>query len=167
MIYIGIDPGKAGAIAFLEDGPIRAVPMPLIKHLRGQGRDEFDLRALSDLLDTGDGFATVERGQPLPPKLGGGVANYQRGYSRGIIEGLLVALRIPYQLVAPRRWQAVMHEGTPAADTKVRSIMAAERLFPDVSLLRSVGCRKPDDGMAEALLLAEFGRRAHRGPRAG
>ncbi len=81
------------------------------------------------------------------------MANYHRGYSRGIIEGLLTALRIPYQLVAPQAWQRVMHQGTPQGDTKVRSILAAQRLFPDVSLLRSAGSRKLDDGLADELLL--------------
>ena len=32
-------------------------------------------------------------------------------------------------------------------------------LFPDVSLLATPRCKKPHDGMAEALLMAEYARR--------
>jgi len=170
MLFVGIDPGKLGALAFLAASrEPRLVPMPLIKHLRGQGRDEFDLAGLRDLLKDSEppSLVTIERGQPLPPKLGGAMANFQRGYSRGVIEGLCCALRIPYQLVAPQAWQRVMHQGTPAGSMKQRSILAAQRLFPDVVLRRSPRCWTLDDGMAEALLLAEFGRRTHQGRQAG
>ena len=176
MIFVGIDPGLKGAIAFLGDGAVPAlVSMPVIKRLRGEGRDQIDMVGLRDLLQSwlplGFGcFVTVERGQALPPGMGGGVTNFARGYHRGILEGLLVALRIPYQLVPPQTWQREMLQGAPAGDTGQRSIMAAQRLFPGVSLLRTPACRKADDGLsdglAEALLLAEYGRRTHQGEHA-
>jgi hypothetical protein len=54
-----------------------------------------------------------------------------------------------------------MLEGTQGDDTKQRSIIAAKRLFPEVSLRRTERSRKDDDGISDAILLAEYGRRIH------
>jgi len=39
------------------------------------------------------------------------------------------------------------------------SIVAAHRIFPDVSLKRSSRSLKDDDNFADSLLMAEYGRR--------
>lgn len=160
MIYAGVDPGKWGAIAVLdgEGRAERVVPMPLVM---GAGRDYYDLAAIRDLmleLRERRVFVTVEKQQPLPAAKGGLLANYGRGEAQGW-NWLLEALAIPYHLVAPVSWQRAMHAGTPGDDTKQRSILAAQRLFPGVSLRRSPRCQKPSDGFAESLLIAAYGRR--------
>lgn len=168
MIIYGIDPGKLGGIAVLEGPSARVYKMPLVTSPKG--RDEYDLPQLVHLLQAhgqvGDVTVFLERGQPLPPKLmgqgaggSGSIANYNRGYGRGLFEGILVTLQIPYQLVAPISWQRVMLEGTPGQDTKQRSVIAAQRLFPAVSLLPTVRSRKPSDGLSDALLIAAYGKR--------
>lgn len=175
MRQIGVDPGKQGALCLLDEDDeaiIRLVPMPLLRAstIRGKkrGRDEYDLQEIHRQIlqwTAGGlvGFVTVEKSQPMPPRMpGGGLANFQRGVMRGW-EWMLVGIGLPYQLVAPRTWQKVMHAGTPDGDTKQRSVIAAQRLFPGVSLRRSERSRKDDDGCAEALLLAEFGRRTTNG----
>lgn len=167
QLHIGVDPGKSGALAVIDsDGSVVDLqPTPMIRGGQG-GRDEYDIRAISTYLmamklkSGGALFVTVEKSQPLPPKMGGSIANFQRGASRGW-EWLLVALGVSYQLVSPRSWQAAMHAGAPGADTKQRSIIAAQRLFPIADMKRSPRCKGPDDGIAEALLLAEYGRRTH------
>ena len=169
MIFIGVDPGKLGAIAVLHEDDALIVPMPLTRarvvNGKKKGRDEYDLTEIAMLLsrefygNEGYFMVTVEKSQPMPPKMpGGGIANYHRGVARGF-EWMLAGLGIPYQLVAPQTWQKVMHAGTPGGDTKQRSIIAAQRLFPGVNLKRTSKSRKDDDGMAEALLMAEYGRR--------
>lgn len=169
MISVGVDPGKRGALAYIisitsiEDKVVaHAEPIPIIPG-RKKNRDEYDLVAIRDWLKRrkGDVFVTVEKSQPLPPKFGGGIANYQRGCSTGWA-WMLTALSISYQLVAPRVWQKVMHLGTSGDDTKQRSIIAAQRLFPGVDLRRSERSRNLDDGIADSLLLAEYGRRTTR-----
>ncbi len=159
---IGVDPGKAGAIAVLDAG-VRVYPMPLVRS--SKGRNEYDLHALGAIFRTPmferqPAVAVyVELGQALPRKMGGAAANFHRGYGRGLFEGILTALLIPYTLVTPQQWQRVQLRGTSGRDTKQRSIIAAQRLFPWVSLLPSSRCRKPSDGMADALLIAAYGRR--------
>lgn len=164
LLVLGIDPGKHGAIAALDhDGHILALhPTPLIK---GQ-RDTYDLAAIRELLLSyqaqGRLHVTVERSDAMPAKLGGSIANYHRGVSTGWA-WMLEGLKIPYELVPAREWQRAMHAGTQAGDTKQRSILAAQRLFPSQTLKRSPLAKGPDDGLADALLIAEFGRRKQLG----
>lgn len=137
--------------------------MPLVAS-GPKGRDEYDVPVIADLfrLWKHEGvFVTVEKQQPMPLEKGGSIANFNRGMGRAGWEWLLTALKVPHQLVAPQTWQKAMHLGAPGADTKQRSIIAAHRLFPDVSLTRGGRATKDLDGKAEALLLAEFGRRIH------
>ena len=70
----------------------------------------------------------------------------------------LEALKMPYDLVRPQRWKnALGVVGTGAAGKKAARIVAM-RLFPD--LQENVA---KHDGMVDALLIAEFGRRLLKG----
>lgn len=168
MIYLGVDPGKSGAIATITENGVTVCPVPLIVH--GEGRPEYDLAAIRNCLRGRESAAlvVVERLDSLPVKdgdrqLGGAFANYARGESKGWA-WMLTAIGLPFQLVRPQTWQAAMLKGTPkTAGTKARSIMAAQQLFPGVSLLPGPRARKPSDGFADALLLAEYARRIHTG----
>ena len=77
------------------------------------------------------------------------------GKAAGFIEGVLCALGIPFQLIPPQRWKKEYSLGSD----KQQSVDACRGLFPNVSLLPTERCRKPSDGMAEALLMAEYARR--------
>jgi hypothetical protein len=77
------------------------------------------------------------------------------GQNYGFIQGLLTANRLPYQLVPPQTWKKEFTVNS----TKQTSIDVCKRLFPDVDLLATPKCKKPHDGMAEALLMAEYARR--------
>ncbi|OGO09271.1 MAG: hypothetical protein A2Y61_05355 [Chloroflexi bacterium RBG_13_60_13] len=156
MIVIGVDPGKAGAIVRLggDYSPFIHM-MPLIS---GARRDEYDAPLIVKMVE-GAAHVFVEKLQPMPLKKGGTIANFNRGFCNGLFIGLLTALNVPFTMVRPQEWQKEMLSGVPGDDTKQRSILAAQRLFPSVSLLPTERCRKPSDGIADALLIAEFGRR--------
>lgn len=49
--------------------------------------------------------------------------------------------------------------GKVVKDNKKMSIVAAHRIFPDVSLKRTNRSLKDDDNFADSLLMAEYGRR--------
>ncbi len=197
-LFIGVDPGKAGALAVLEsDEPysgrpdevtileVRPIPMiPTAKLPKGAKRkpgerEQYDIVAIAEWFKRYRPptcrLVTIERSQPLPTlrmkskqagsvdtPMGGSLANFNRGVQRGF-EWLLTALEIPFQLVPPRTWQKIMHTGEEgdlrALEMKQRSINAALRLFPGVDLRRTPRCSTAHDGKAEALLLAEYGRR--------
>jgi crossover junction endodeoxyribonuclease RuvC len=81
------------------------------------------------------------------------------GENFGFICGVLEALKIPYELVRPQKWKRMFS----CTSDKNTSIEVAKRLFPSAQLMRTDRCRKPDDGMAEALLMAEYARRIQNG----
>lgn len=170
IVTIGIDPGLDGAIALSVEGKAPWwVKMPTID--AKESKREFDLPKLFRLLRDASSVmpgcrvhAFLERLRPMPSQIkgkqmGGFQTNYSRGRSLGIVEAFLVAVEVPYTLVLPQQWMKVMHAGVGGEDTKQKSILAAQRLFPSVSLMRTDRCRKPDDGIAEALLLSEYARR--------
>jgi hypothetical protein len=92
----------------------------------------------------------------------GRVGAFNYGHHSGMLQGLLIALQIPYTLVTPKEWQRELHRGTDGGETKSRSIEACEALFPQVNL-RPVKKIKAHDGMAEALLIAVFAQRCNLG----
>lgn len=143
MIYIGIDPGKDGAMAIiLEAGGIEIVP--------------FSLEGYRDALAECPPMecrCCLERVGPMPKQ--GVTSMFNFGQNYGFIQGLLTAYSIPYQLILPRTWKGEFGLNSE----KANSVAVCKRLFPDVSLLRTDRCKKDHDGMAEALLMAEYARR--------
>ena len=141
--YIGIDPGKSGALALLtEDGQCTVVP--------------FQESAYTAILKAASGPSSVcclEKVGAMPGQ--GVVSMFNFGHNLGYIEGLLQAFDIPYQLVPPQTWKK---EFSVTSD-KNTSIEVCRKLFPHVSLLPTARSRKPSDGMAEAILIAEYARR--------
>lgn len=164
-IIIGVDPGLDGGVARIRAGAggVSVAPMPTI----GTGkRQEYMPGLVTQLRQYGDEpvYVFIEKAQPYPKQGVTSVFTYGRHY--GIWIGICAALEIPLEEVRPRAWQKVML-GSRTGDTKARSVERAMRLFPRVSLMRTDRCRKPHDGMADALLIAEFGRRSLMGEAGG
>lgn len=165
--FLGVDCGLDGAFACItQDGVASFLPMPIIKSGIGRGRVSYDIpEVLAWLRRKGKedwiGFAICEKLHAMPMAHGGVIANYSRGRALMLAECALTACEIPYELVSARVWMKAMHAGVEGATTKQRSILAAKRLFPGLPLRRTPLCTKDHDGIAEALLLAEYGRRVH------
>lgn len=96
--------------------------------------------------------AFVERVGARPGQ--GVVSMFHFGKSAGFIEGVLTAKDIAYDLVTPQKWKRHFSLGSD----KGQSIEIAQKLFPNVSLMATPKSKKPSDGMAEALLIAQYGR---------
>lgn len=143
MIYIGIDPGKDGALAVIFGGMDETVLVP------------FDEQEYTNVLQNLAGRpvkACLEHVGAMP---GQGVTSmFSFGENFGFIQGLLTACGVPYQLVRPQRWKKEF-----GISGKNESIAVCKRLFPEVSLRRNARCKTDHDGMAEALLMAEYARR--------
>ena len=157
MGILGIDPGLSGALALSYRDGLLYEEMPTIE-------TQLDLQRLAQLLQ---GFkehtdvALLEKVSAMPKQ--GVSSTFKFGRVYGAVEGMLVALGIPYQLVTPQTWMKVMHQGVEAdLDSKARSQLAFKRLFPKVDLLTGTRRKKPHEGIVEALLIAEYGRRTLR-----
>ena len=117
---------------------------------------EKDLETIMHVPKT-EAFCVVEHVNAMP---GQGVTScFSFGQNFGFILGLLRAFVIPFELVRPQKWKK---EFSCTSD-KNTSIEVAQRLFPDVDLRRTPKCSKPHDGIAEALLMAEYARRLRNG----
>jgi len=149
MIYIGVDPGKSGAYAIIAESETG-------KAVFAYPWDDmfFAMEMASIMQRKAEGIvAAVEK---VGAMKGQGVTSmFNFGKNAGYIEGVLTALGIPYQLIPPKKWKGEFGLNSD----KAASVAVCKRLFPDVSLRRSDRCRKDDDGMAEALLMAEYARR--------
>ena len=178
MIYLGIDPGgTTGALAILDDTSVRpsALTFTTIQDMKGW--------ILQEDLDRGS-FATIE----LVHSIYGSAAkaNFEFGKNLGEWIGLMTGLGIPYQLIPPQRWQKEMLPGKPQrpavphkgkkltkeqasanravlsrhkAAIKAYAASVAVGLWPDVDFRRTERCQGPHDGMVDAALIAEYGRR--------
>jgi hypothetical protein len=175
MVVLGIDPGKNGAVVLIEsDLSVCTSQMPLVAN-------EFDTKSFADFLRSRRGkidHIFIEDVHAIFNSAAG--ATFTFGFICGIIQGVVCASQIPYTLVQPKKWQSVVYQGVPEIrkpdiivskgkhagekrrgplDTKAMSEIAAKRLFPSVDLRASERCKKCHDGIVDALLIAEYGRR--------
>jgi crossover junction endodeoxyribonuclease RuvC len=156
MIYLGIDPGKSGGIAAIHDGSriIHVWKMPATE------RDLLDLLApynqvpivVRDPLERpGPGvIAMIEQVGVMPKQ--GIVSAFTFGKNVGALHMALAAARIPYDQVLPAKWQLVL--GCRSGGDKNVTKRRAQQLFPTLTVTHAI---------ADALLIAEYARRLHRG----
>jgi hypothetical protein len=159
MRYIGIDPGKSGGIAYVDDDgwtvsreEAAAWPMP--------ETDRGVLTLLWQLTEkqTRPCCAMIERVASSPQM--GVVSAFSFGRSYGGLLMALAAMKIAYDQVAPVKWQNLLECRTPKErraelghkDKNINK-RRAEQLFPRVRVTHAI---------ADALLLAEYARRVDR-----
>ena len=150
MIYIGIDPGKDGAIAIIPENDMYLNDIK-IYHFE----DDY-IQIIKEIHNhCSQCICYMERVHALP---GNGVKQaFAFGENYGYIRGILESFLIPYQTVPPQTWKK---EFSLDSD-KQHSIQCAKQLFPGVDLKRTQRCKTEHDGKAEALLLAEYARRKY------
>ena len=146
-VFIGIDPGKSGGIAVIEDGQARTMPYSD----RQLFATFYEVKKKSNIWS--EVICCLEKVGAMP---GQGVTSmFNFGVSYGYIKGVLEVFCIPYQEIPPQRWKKEFGLNSD----KAASVDVCRKLFPEVNLLATPRCRKPHDGMAEALLMAEYARR--------
>lgn len=144
--FMGIDPGKSGALAVISE------QRTIIK-IRS-----FDRAAYLEVMREYSGQDIVCCLEHVGAMPGQGVTSmFSFGENFGWLQGALEASGIAYQLARPRVWK----KDYSLNDSKQSSVDMCRRIFPDAGnqLRRTEKCRKDDDGIAEALLMAEYARR--------
>ena len=159
--YIGIDPGLKGGVAAVRDGFL--IGYERLEVIDEWGIKTCDVKALERFIFSyKNPFAVLEKAQKISVGING---IYSVAYSGGIIHGSLVSLDIPHHLIlAPKTWQREFWHRPKLPkgvkfDTKAASIEAATMLFPGNDFLPTPRSRKPSDGITDAALIAEYGRR--------
>jgi len=168
---IGIDPGLTGALAVLsQEGKIISIDdAPTIVVKTGKKNRtllvEADMIALLErTLARGAVHAYIENVHAMP---GQGVTSmFSMGMGFGLWLGILAALRVPVTRVEPLRWKRGM-DIAGGAD-KGASVVRGLQLFPSCTDLTREYRRGGQvlhtylHGRADALLIAEWGRRQAR-----
>jgi crossover junction endodeoxyribonuclease RuvC len=141
MMFLGIDPGVSGGLAFLDErgGVLKTYKMP---------ESEKDLLDIFEAANLGlhQVVACLERVSSSPQM--GVVSAFTFGRGYGVLTMGLTAARIPFEFVGPKKWQA-FHGCLTGGDKNV-SKRRAQQLFPHISVTHAT---------ADALLLAEYCRR--------
>jgi crossover junction endodeoxyribonuclease RuvC len=155
---LGFDPGLSGAVAILDQHGhlVDVIDMPTVEVKVGTStKRQVAPAALSaELYMFRDAFAYVEKVNAMP---GQGVSSmFSLGRSMGVIEGVLAGLSVPYTMIRPAEWTKAMR----LAEGKDGSRQRAMELFPNRADLFK---RAKDDGRADAVLIAAYGKGLHHG----
>jgi crossover junction endodeoxyribonuclease RuvC len=161
LISIGIDPGKNGAIAVINTHGGASV------YVTPTTGNEYDLAGMYGIIndivnlscDTYDVVrCVIEKTHTMPGQ--GVVSCHAIGYGAGLWHMLLYSQGISYRVVPASKWQKAVLADMPRHgrdEIKAASIVVAQRLYPDVSLVPT-GCRTKHDGMADAICMAHYCR---------
>lgn len=152
-IYLGIDPGKQGGMAALEDmygGVMFAQPTPV-------AGNELDLALITKYLselksEDVEVVAVIEKVHSMPSQ---GVASmFSFGMSTGMMHGIVAALGYPRFLVAPQTWKnKILHD---TAKDKDAAIAYCRRVYPYAPLFENRN-DKAHTGVADAICIARYG----------
>ena len=148
MIYIGIDPGLTGGIALIDGNRASAQPMPVAG---GEVHAGAVAALLLAWLNGQRAQVAIERVGAMP---GQGVSSmFKFGCGYGQVRGVCAALGLPVALVQPQAWKKRVLSGL-SHDKEGAARYCASR-WPGLPLILP-RCRKPHDGMADALCIAAW-----------
>jgi crossover junction endodeoxyribonuclease RuvC len=158
ITIIGIDPGKHGGIAIVNDDFVRVIPIPL-------AGDDVDLAGIHTWLCEYVPFsrkhntviAYIEKVGAMPKQ--GVTSMFSFGFTTGALHGIVAAMMIPRFMVTPQAWKKEILVGT--AKDKNSAIEYCRRVYPNVSLMATDRSKTCHDGMADALCIACFGVLQH------
>ncbi|MCH2612657.1 MAG: hypothetical protein MK006_16450 [Pirellulales bacterium] len=143
MRFVGIDPGKNGGVALLDNGNAHAWKMP---ETEKDTQDLFEELALGDKV-----FCLIEEVHAMPGQ--GVVSMFSFGRNYGMLRAMLVANYIPFETVTPQTWQreyGLTNRQWSKTVKKNHHKARAQELFPHIKMTHA---------LADALLIAEYGRR--------
>ena len=164
MMTLGIDPGASGAACILP--PVGDVGIKILDFKKMTDHEiAAELRAIhgsANLLNR-ISHAVLEKVHSFP---GQGVSStFKFGERYGFVRGVLTALRIPYELVTPQKWQRSLgliikgRAKLTGPEKKRENKAMAQRLFPDLIVPKGPRYSGINLRTADALLIAEYGRR--------
>lgn len=161
-LFLGIDPGLSGALAVLDaDGLlVDLVSMPTEPHGKSRRVSGRELRAFLDgtAERTGRTIALCMLEQVASRPGQGAPSIFTFGRAFGAVESVLSALAVPTDYATPQTWKRAFG----LTSDKAESIRKACDLIPGLVAWPTPRSRLTHD-RAEAVLLAEFGRRRWNG----
>ncbi len=161
MLIVGIDPGKTGALAVINDEGelVSRQPFPLVEGTLEPGPVFQMFQEVADCWQFQNSiYAFIEKATAMK---GQGVSStFKFGMNYGFVRMAVAAMGWKHELVHSSRWTKVMHTGVDSKlESKKKSGIAIQRLFPGESFLTTERSKKPHEGVVDAVLIAEYGRR--------
>lgn len=169
-LYLGIDPGKSGGIVGLDlhGGFIKSI-IPVLG-------DDVDIHALyaffTPLKEKYNCTLILEDVHSMFKMSAG--SNFTFGFVCGAIEAIVIAHGFKLIKIAPKTWQKELWQNSDkqykplekgqknlSINTKLTSLICAKRLFPQYDFRKSdsIRVKNDHDGIIDACLIAEYGRR--------
>lgn len=139
-LILGIDPGESGGFAILNcDGCVHMVQA--MGKLTPADRCDIIRKFTPEICK-----AYIEKVGVMPKQGIVSAATFMRNY--GQLEGFLVGCQTPYEFILPAAWQKAL--GCLTKGDKNITKARAQGLFPHIQVTHA---------LADALLIAEYGRR--------
>ena len=146
-MILGIDPGLDGGISIINGNSIELLETIPTEPKGGFIKRQVDAQKLSNILRVYPiSVCYLEKVASRPGQGVGSVFSF--GDTYGAIRGVLGALNIPTYTVAPQTWKKELK-----ISSKEDSLKAIKELYPLLKM------RKKDHNIAEALLLALYGKK--------
>jgi crossover junction endodeoxyribonuclease RuvC len=156
---LGVDPGASGALAILRDGEVELLDMPVGRVTVGKTakfRISPELLAVALRLQLPIDAAYIEEVASMPRQ--GVSSTFTFGQAHGMVLGAVAMTGARLVRVRPLEWQRVV--GLRGGKEKDDPRLLAARLYPSAAPSLT---RKKDNGRADALLIAHYGRLQERG----
>ena len=152
MVYIGIDPGKAGGYSIIYPEDTNG---PVVECFYWDEQGFIDkMSEVAKKHGSEHIVACVELVHSMPTD--SHKVAFSFGYQNGFIKATLLNYKIPYQEISPQKWKK---EFNLIKKSKDEAIQTCQNLYPFISLYRTPRCTKKSDGMAESLLIATYAKR--------
>ena len=157
---MGIDGGNKGGIVLMgsDEAIIKKWIMPIIKG----DKNTYDIKEIVNIFEiiqhmsNNDVKCILEKAHAR--FVSGKTQCFTTGYCYGVMQGILTALNIPYEIVDPKVWQKEILKNT-GGDTKQASILFITKKYPNENWKESDRCKKYHDGLTDAACIALYGVR--------
>ncbi len=162
MIYIGVDNGLTGAIAVIQEGALSLFSMPV--HNDGK-KNRVDVLGLGSVLMPYNLYGHFVMYESVAgSKSVRAAVSMADSFAR--VEAVLILANYRREPITARKWQKMFWTVPKMAkgvkfDTKAAALYKARQLWPEQNWLRTPRCKKPDEGMVDAALIAEYCKRIH------
>lgn len=172
QFHCGIDVGKSGAVVLISNDLTEVYTFPIPKI-----GDEVDIHRLSKYFENWQGYVRHTVIELVHSIFGvSAKANFTFGKVFGIQQTILCSFNFSHTFINPKLWQKEVFTGIPvvrkpskpgkdgkmkegSVETKIMAVAAVQKLFPNVELTKTKRSIKPDLGIVDALLMAEYSRR--------
>lgn len=147
-LFVGVDPGKRGATAFIDK-------KAKIIHTERHSDSILDFYNLIKKHKKNIEIIYLEKAQARPNQ--GVCSMFTYGIEFGKLQTALEILKVNYRLISPSAWHNFLINSKEFYSPKEKALAKAKELWDESEFIPR-GCRKPHDGVVDALLLAEYGR---------